>query len=47
MHSVYAAMLGLAVRVYNGDMPDTRETACRIYNILYGMVQSSLKDEQG
>jgi len=47
MHSLYAAMLGLAVRVYNGDMPDTREIACRIYSILYGMVQSSLKNEQG
>ena len=45
MHSVYSAMLGLAIRVYNGYMQDTQESAQHVYTILHQMSVVCLRDE--
>lgn len=44
MHSVFMTMLNFAVRVYNGDLPDADYNRLHIFNVLYCMMMTYLKD---
>lgn len=45
LHSVFTALLDFAIRVYNGDIPDTQESADHIFNVLYLSISSYFKEE--
>lgn len=44
MHSVFTALLDFAVRVYNGELKDSEENRPHIFNVLYCMIMTYLKE---
>lgn len=44
MHSVFVSLLDFSIRVYNGDLEDTDDNRTHIFNVLYCMVATYLKD---
>ncbi len=44
LHSVFTAMLDFAIRVYNGDLEDNEENRPHIFNVLYCMMMTYIKD---
>ena len=45
MHSVFTALFDFAIRVYNGDLDDSEENRANIFNVLYCMISTYLKEE--
>ena len=43
LHSIFSAIMDFAIRVYNHDLKDTPENAAHIFNVLYCMMSSYLK----
>ena len=44
LHSVFIALLDFAIRVYNKDLEDNEKNRPHIFNVLYCMMASYLKD---
>lgn len=44
MHSVFTALLDFAIRVYNGEIKDEESNRIHIFNVLYCMMMTYLKD---
>ena len=44
LHSVFTAMFDFAIRVYNGDLEDSDINRPHIFNVLYCMMATYLKD---
>ncbi len=44
LHSVFTAFLDFAVRVYNGDLENTDDNRTHIFNVLYCMIETYLKN---
>ncbi len=44
MHSVFTAFLDFGIRVYNGDLEDNEINRPHIFNVLYCMMMTYLKD---
>jgi AcrR family transcriptional regulator len=44
LHSVFTALLDFAIRVCNGDLEDSEENRAHIFNVLYCMMSSYLKE---
>ena len=44
LHSVFTAMLDFAIRVYNGGLIDNEENRPHVFNVLYCMMSTYLKD---
>jgi hypothetical protein len=44
LHSVFTALLDFAIRVCNGDLEDSEENRAHIFNVLYCMMLSYLKE---
>ena len=45
MRSVFTALLDFAIRVYNGELADSEVNRRHIFNVLYCMMSSYLKEE--
>ena len=45
MHSVFTALLDFGIRVYNGELEDSDANRTHIFNVLYCMMQTYLKDK--
>ena len=45
MHSVFTAILDFAVRVYHGDLENTPQNTEHIFNVIYCMMASYLKNQ--
>ena len=46
MHSVFTTLLDFAVRIYNGDLENTKVNEDHIFNVLYCMMVTYFKDEK-
>ena len=44
MHSVFTALLDFGIRVYNGELADSETNRLHIFNVLYCMMETYLKD---
>ena len=44
LHSVFTALFDFAIRVYNGELEDSDINRPHIFNVLYGMMATYLKD---
>lgn len=47
LHSVFTATFDFAVRVYNGELEDSEENQDHIFNVLYCIIATYLKNSQG
>ena len=46
VHSIFTAMLDFAIRVYNGDLADDDVNRPHIFNVLYCMAATYLKEDE-
>ena len=46
LHSVFTAMFGFAIRVYNGELEDSDINRPHIFNVLYCMMMTYLKNDK-
>ena len=44
MHSIFTSLLSFAIRVYNGDLENSELNARHVFNVLYCMLETYLKD---
>lgn len=44
LHSLFTALLDFAIRVYNGELEDSEENRPHIFNVLYCMIMTYLKE---
>ena len=44
IHSVFTTMFDFAIRVYNGELEDSEDTCLHVFNVLYCMMMTYLKD---
>jgi hypothetical protein len=45
MHSVFTTLFDFAIRVYNGDIADDEVNRVHIFNVLFCMLSTYLKEE--